>query len=148
MGQLFAGIIRQPTLSGAEMTWIDWLKKLFNEPSTLLVMFTSGALGFVIGVANGVIQKRHGGWPAFFGSALTGTIIATIVGLAVKDYVPSETVRFAIIGFCAIISDDIWAGFRTLGGAFRSNPLEFVFRVLDALRGRSTQSTPPATPKD
>lgn len=132
------------------MPWIDWVKKLFNDPSTAIVMLTSGALGLVVGIANGVVQKRHGGWPAFFSSIATGTVIATIVGLATFDYVKSETLRYAIIGFCVVISDDIWAGFRTLGAGFRSNPLDTFFRVLDALRGRPSQpSQPPAaTPKE
>lgn len=123
------------------MAWNEWTRKFFSEPGTVITMFTSGALGFLVSIANGVIQKRHGGWSAFWGAVTTGTVIAILVGLSVSEYVKSEAMRYAIIGFCAIISDDIWAGFKTLGAMFRSNPLDAIFRVLSALRG---QATPPA----
>lgn len=131
------------------MTWMDWAKKFFSDPATVVTMLSSGALGFCIGVANGIIQKRHGGWPAFFGAVATGVGVAVIVGLAVFDYVKSEPMRYAIIGFCAVISDDIWAGFQTLGGTFRKNPLETVFRILDAIRGKAVPPVPSdAAPKE
>lgn len=124
------------------MSWSDWLRKFFSEPGTVITMFSSGLLGLLIGIANGVVQKRHGGWPAFFGSVVTGMVIAVIVGLALSEYVKSEALRFAIIGVCAVISDDIYAGFKTLGAMFRNNPIEAFFRIVDALRGRLP--TPPA----
>lgn len=127
------------------MAWIDWAKKFFSEPGTVIVMLTSGALGFIVGIANGVVQKRHGGWPAFFGSVATGTVIAVVIGLGMSEYIKSETLKLAIVAVCAIISDDIWAGFKTLGASFRSNPIESFFRVLDALRGRA--QTPPEPPQ-
>jgi hypothetical protein len=120
---------------------MEWLRKFFHEPGTAIVMLTGGVLGLLVGIANGVIQKRYGGWSAFFASAASGTVIGIVAGLASFDYVKSETMRYAIIAICAIISDDIWAGLRTLGASVKSNPIETFFRVLDALRGRSV---PPA----
>jgi undecaprenyl pyrophosphate phosphatase UppP len=126
---------------------MDW-KKFFSDPTTVVAMFTSGVAGLLIGIINGVVQKRHGGWSAFCAAIATGTGVAIIVGLALHEYVKSETLKLAIIGFCAVISDDIWAGFKTLGTGFRNNPLDSVSRVLDALRGRSSLPTPPVAPKE
>lgn len=119
------------------MDWFNWLKRLFHEPATLVTFITSGIVGLFIGVANGVIQKRHGGWPAFFGAIATGMSVALIVGLGINDYVKSEALRLAIIGACAVVSDDIWAGLKSLGGGLRTDPLGTVSRILDALRGKS-----------
>jgi hypothetical protein len=121
------------------MDW-DW-KKLFSDPRTVAALFAGGLIGLVIGTINGVIQKRHGGWPAFFAAICTGVGVAMIVNVGISEYIKSETARIAIVAVCAIISDDIWAGFKTLGVGFRKNPLDSVFRVLDALRGRP--SAPP-----
>lgn len=121
---------------------MEWLKKLFNEPSTLVVIFSSGVVGLVVGIANGVVQKRHGGWAGFWGALVTGVSVAVIVGLGTEDYIKSETLRLAIIGACAVVSDDIWAGLKTLGMGLRTDPFGTIWRVLDALRGR------PPTPKE
>lgn len=127
------------------MDWMDWIRKFFSDPKTVITMFSSALLGFVVGTANGVIQKRHGGWPAFWSAMVTGTVIAIIVGLALSEYIRSEALRCAIIGFCALISDDILAGFRTMGAGFRNNPLEALGRLIDALRGKPAP-LPPAIP--
>lgn len=120
----------------------DWLRKFVNEPGTLIVIFTSGVIGLLIGIANGVIQKKHGGWPGFFGAIATGLAVAIIVGLGIQDYVQSETFRLAIVGVCAVISNDIWEGLHTFGRGIRSDPLGSVARLIDALRGRSAAVPP------
>lgn len=122
---------------------MEW-KKFFSDPATVIAFFTSGVIGLVIGIANGVIQRRHGGWGGFFAAIATGVSVAIVVGLALADYVKSETMRTAIIAICAIVSDDIWAGFKSLGGSFRKNPVDFFIRVLNALKGQSTPPAPPA----
>lgn len=94
---------------------MDWWKKLFNDPATLGVILTSGAVGLVGSIANGVIQKKHGGWGGFFGALFIGITISVIVGLGIQNYIQSETARLAIIGACAVVSDDIWAGLKSLG---------------------------------
>jgi hypothetical protein len=122
---------------------MEW-KKFFSDPATVVALFTSGVVGLLVGAINGIIQKRHGGWPAFFGAVATGAGVAIITGLALNEYVKSETLRLAIIGFCAVVSDDIWAGFRTLGGLFRKDPLDTVFRVWAAWRGAAPPPAPSA----
>lgn len=120
---------------------MDWLKKFFSEPTTLGVILSSGFIGILCGSAQGVIQRKHGGWGGFWTAVLTGVAIAVIVGLGIRDYVPSEPLRLALIGAAAAISDDIWAGLRAVGRLLREDPLGTVSRFIDALRGRS--SNPP-----
>lgn len=114
----------------------DWLKKLFTEPQTLGIILSSAVVGMFAGIAQGVVQKRHGGWGGFVRALVTGVVVAIFVGLAIERFVASETLRLAIIGACAVVSEDIWMGFRTLGAALRRDPFGFVVRVLDAVRGR------------
>lgn len=126
---------------------LEWLKRFVNEPSTVIAIFTSGVIGLVIGIANGVIQKKHGGWPGFFGAIATGLAVAVIVGLGVQDYVKSETLRLAIVGVCAVISNDIWEGLQTFGRGLRTDPLGSIARLIDALRGKASLPTPATPPK-
>lgn len=114
---------------------MDWLKRFVNEPGTLIALFSSGLVGLVIGIANGVIQKKHGGWAGFFGAIATGVAVSIIVGLGITDYVKSESFRLAIIGVCAVISNDIWEGLRTFGSGLRTDPLGYIARLISALRG-------------
>jgi threonine/homoserine/homoserine lactone efflux protein len=125
---------------------MDWIRKVFSDPSTFFLAVTSGILGLIVGIANGVVQKRHGGWPAFFGAMATASVVAIIVGLGLSEYVKSEALRLAIIGVCAVISDDIWAGLRTFGASVRTDPIGSFWRVVDALRGRA--ASPHAAPKE
>lgn len=123
---------------------MDWLKKFFTEPGTLAALVTSGLIGFIVGVANGVVQKRHDGWTGFFSAVATGVTISLIVGLGIEGYVHNEAARLAIIGACAVISDDIRAGLKALGSGIRTDPLGTITRIFDALRARpaASASTP------
>lgn len=119
---------------------MEWLRKFFNDPLTVAAMVSSGVVGFVIGIANGVVQRKHGGWSGFVQALATAIAVAVIVGLGLEGYIKSETLRLAIIGVCAVISDDIVAGLKALGSGLRTDPLGTVSRVLDALRGRSASA--------
>jgi hypothetical protein len=77
---------------------------------------------------------------------MTGVAVSIIVGLGISDYVHSETFRLAIIGACAVVADDIWAGIQTLGQGLRTDPLGTTSRLIDALRGKSASS--PANGKE
>ncbi len=121
---------------------MDWLKKFFSDPTTLGVIGSSALIGLLMGGAQGYIQKKYGGWPAFFTAWLTGVAVAVLVGLGIKDYVQSEAARLAIVAAAAIISEDVWAGLRAIGRLIREDPLGAVSRLIDALRGK------PAAAKD
>jgi hypothetical protein len=124
----------------------EWAKKLFDDPRTLGAIVTSSVIGLLAGFAQGVVQRRHGGWGGFVSALATGVIVAVIVGLALQGLVPSEAMRFAIVGVCAIVAEDIWIGLKTLGQSLRADPLGFVFRVLDALRGQPMRRNTGAGP--
>ncbi|OAK55055.1 hypothetical protein A3K87_04465 [Variovorax paradoxus] len=124
----------------------DWLKKLFTEPQTLGIIVSSALVGLFAGLAQGVVEKRHGGWGGFLRALLTGVSVAVIVGLGIEGFVVSETLRLAIVGACAVVSEDIWMGLRSVGGAMRSDPLGFAVRVLDAVRGRDHTARNPPNP--
>lgn len=129
----------------------DWAKKLFSEPHTLGIILSSGVLGLIAGVYQGIVQKRHGGWGGFFSALVSGVVVSVLVGLAIEGWVPSETLRLAIIGAAAVVSEDMLAGLKTVAKAFGGDPVGVVFRVLDAMRGRTptpripTGTTRPAT---
>lgn len=122
----------------------DWLKKLFTEPQTLGIIVSSALVGLFAGLAQGVVEKRHGGWGGFLRALLTGVSVAVIVGLGIEGFVASETLRLAIVGACAVVSEDIWMGLRAVGGAMRNDPLGFAVRLLDAVRGRDYSARKPA----
>ena len=115
----------------------DWAKKLFSEPHTLGIIVSSGIVGLIAGVYQGIVQKRHGGWGGFLQALVSGVVVSVLVGLAIEGWVPSETLRLAIIGAAAVVSEDMLAGLKTVGKAFGVDPIGAVFRVLDALRGRT-----------
>jgi hypothetical protein len=124
----------------------DWLKKLFAEPHTFGIIISSALVGLFAGLAQGIVEKRHGGWGGFLRALLTGVAVAVIVGLGIQGFVASETLRLAIVGACAVISEDIWMGLRAMGGAMRKDPLGFAVRLLDAIRGRDHGARAPANP--
>lgn len=121
---------------------MDWLKRFFNDPATMVILFSSGVIGFIVGIANGVVQKRHGGWTGFFAAICTAIAISMIVGLGIDGYVTNKSLRLAIVGVCALISDDIRAGLMALGAGLRTDPLGAISRFIDALRGVSATTTP------
>ena len=119
-----------------------WLKRLFSEPHTLSALLPSALDGLVVSVVHGIVEKRHGGWTGFARALLTGISVSVIVGLGIEGFVSSETLRLAIVGGCAVVSEDIWVGLRTLGATMRRDPFGFLFRVMDALRGREPAPRP------
>lgn len=127
---------------------MDWLEKVFGDRATLYTVIASAFVGLIGCVPQGVLQKKHGGWPGFFSALAVGVSMSVIVGLGVKDYVHSDTLRLAIVGGSAVISDDIWAGLRAVGRLIREDPLGSLGRLIDALRGKpvAAPSTPPEAP--
>lgn len=127
---------------------MDWAKKLFNEPHTLGIILSSGLIGLFAGLWQGIVQKRHGGWGGFFQALVSGVVASVIVGLAIEGWVTQETLRLAIIGAAAVVSEDILAGLKTIGKSIKEDPLGAVFRILDAARGKAprapTGTTAPA----
>ena len=119
---------------------MDWAKKLFSEPHTLGIILSSSLIGLFAGFWQGIVQKRHGGWGGFIQALVSGVVVSVIVGLAIEGWVGSETLRLAIIGAAAVVSEDILAGLKTIGKSIKDDPFGAVFRILDAMRGRAPQA--------
>lgn len=115
---------------------LDWLKKLFAEPTTLGIIVTSAFIGLLGGAGAGVAQFSRERWSGIARAAIIGIFVAVIVGLGVADFVSSETAKLAIVGACAAIGEDIWEGLKALGRGVRSDPLGYFARLINALRGR------------
>lgn len=105
---------------------------------TVSIVLTSMVLGLFGSSVAGAAQFKHGGWGGVIRALAMGMGIAVLVGFGVSDYVESQTLKFAIIGGCAAIAEDIWFGLKAMGTGLRSDPLAYVGRVLDALRGKSS----------
>ena len=116
-------------------------RKFFTEPTALLLsVMVSAFTGFVIGVTQGFIQRKYGGWEGFFTAILTAVVVSILVGLTLQDYVHQEALRLALTGASAVIADDIWKGLRAIGRLVREDPLGAAARFLNALRGVKTGS--------
>lgn len=99
------------------------------------IIITSAVVGLFSGAGAGVAQFKNGGWPAVFRAAVIGTFVAVIVGLGISSYIANETIKLAIVGACAAIGEDIFEGLKTFGRGIRKDPLGYLSRVFDALRG-------------
>lgn len=114
----------------------SWLEYLSIQSSTLALLITSALIGLFGSAVAGAAQFKHGGWGGVIKALAMGMGVAVLVGFGVSDYVQSQTLKFAIIGGCAAIAEDIWFGLKAMGTGLRTDPLGYVGRVVDALRGR------------
>jgi hypothetical protein len=122
---------------------MDFVRRLFEDERTLRVIIVSSVIGLIAGLAHGFVQLRYGGWRGFLAATLIAVVVANIVGLSIGEVIGSEMLKLSIIGMCAAASGDIWIGFKVLGRGLRTDPLGFVFRVLDALRGQPVRGKMP-----
>lgn len=115
---------------------IDFLKRIVSDAAVLYALFSSAIIGLLGGAAAGAHQFKHGGWSGVAKAMVIGIGVAVVVGLGVMDYVQSEALRFAIVGACAAIGEDVLEGLKAFGKAVRKDPLGAVQRVIAALRGQ------------
>lgn len=115
------------------------MQKMKPDPDTealLLTAGTTGALGLVVGVFTGVIERRHGSIGAWLAGIAAAVLVAAMVGLALKPTGMDPMWQHLIVGCCAYLADDVLAGLRVLGTMVRTDPLGGAGRFLDALRGK------------
>jgi hypothetical protein len=113
------------------------LEYLSIQSTTVAILLSSMVVGLFGSAMAGAAQFKHGGWGGVARALVIGMGVAVLVGFGVSDYVPSQTLRFAIIGGCAAIAEDIWFGLKAIGAGLRSDPLGYVGKVIDALRGKA-----------
>lgn len=121
------------------MKWLDsFLEYVSIQSTTVAIMVSSMVVGLVGSAVAGAAQFKHGGWGGVARALVIGSGVAVLVGFGVSEYITSQTVKFAIIGGCAAIGEDIWFGLKAMGQGIRNDPLGYVSRVIDAFRGRSS----------
>lgn len=106
------------------------------QGATLAVLLSSAVMGLIGSSAAGAAQFKHGGWGGVIRALVIGIVVAILVGFGLNDYVDSQFFKFAIIGGCAAIGEDIWFGLKAMGAGLRQDPLGYAGRIIDALRGR------------
>lgn len=110
-----------------------------EEITTLLTaMSAGGAIAFVVGIARGVIQQKHGGIGALIRGAVASVLVGVIVTWGLADTGLSVTSKGAITAISAFIADDILLGLLSLGALIGKDPLGFFARLLAAYRGQAS----------
>lgn len=118
------------------MKWLDqFFEALSIQPTVATVMLSSLIVGLFGSAMAGAAQFKHAGWSGVGRALVIGSGVAVLVGFGVSDYIESQTLRFAVIGGCAAIGEDIWFGLKSIGSGLRNDPLGYVSRVIDAFRG-------------
>ena len=102
----------------------------------MTVLYTTGAIGFIVGVARGVIEERHGGWLGFARGITSAIVVSAIVGLGLADSAFPPTMQACIIGVCAYVSEDIVMGVSKIAAEAGKDPIGVLRAIRDAWRGR------------
>lgn len=111
------------------------------QSATIAVLVWSAVMGLIGSAAAGAAQFKHGGWGGVLRALIIGIVVAILVGFGLDGYVTSQFAKFAIIGGCAAIGEDIWFGLKAIGTGLRQDPLAYIQRVLAALRGQPSNET-------
>lgn len=107
----------------------DWEK-------VLAVAAPAGLIGLLIGIVTGIIKQRYGGWWGWTQGLASAVVVAMLVGLGIHDTGLSPTSQAAVIGLCAFIASDLLEGLLKLAALLRTDPMGFLARISEALRGR------------
>lgn len=101
----------------------------------IAVAVPAGGLGLVTGVVSGVIKQRYGSWQNWVKGLIGAVSVAVLVGLGIHDTSLGITTQAFIIGVCAFVSSDLIESVYQLATVARSDPVGFLQKVRDALRG-------------
>lgn len=118
---------------------MEWLHKLVDQTVSAAV-----ALGTLIGVAvtglRTAFRRRWDDWREFVAGMAGAVLVSSLASLALQSMDMPQTMRIAIAGALAYVSDAILEGLSVIGQMIARNPLDAARRVLATLRG---QSEPP-----
>jgi hypothetical protein len=75
-----------------------------NQDRILTVLYTTGIIGFIVGIVRGVIEENHGGFLGFVRGVLSALVVSVLVGLGLADSTFPPMMQTCIVGVCAYIS--------------------------------------------
>lgn len=120
---------------------MEWLHKLVDQTVSAAV-----ALGTLIGVAvtglRTAFRRRWNDWREFVAGMAGAVLVSSLASLALQSMDMPQTMRIAIAGALAYVSDAILEGLSVIGQMIARNPLDAARRVLATLRGQ------PEPPRD
>ena len=123
---------------------MEWLHKLVDE-----TVAGTAALGALIGIAvaglRTAFRRRWQDWREFAAGLAGAVLVSGLASLALQSMEMPQTMRVAMIGALAYISDAILEGLSVIGKMLARNPLDAARRVVAVLRG---QPLPPDDPRD
>ena len=101
----------------------------------LTIAGSAGMGGFLLGLAKGVIQERHGSFWMFMRGLAASVIVAMLAAFALNDLGMSWTRQAAIIGVMSYVAEDMLVGLLILAKLFSANPVKFLKDVWKSIRG-------------
>lgn len=111
-----------------------------NDSELETVLFTAssaGVLALVIGVFRSIIQTKRG-WFNWTRGVITSILVGVTVGLGIDSLNIALTAKFAVVAVTAYLADDLLTGLLVVGSTFREDPMSFVKKLIDSLRGKGT----------
>lgn len=124
---------------------MDWLHRLVDD-----TVAGAAALGALIGVAvtglRTAFRRRWHDWREFVAGLSGAVLVCVLTSLALQSIDIPQTMRVAIAGALAYVSDAILEGLSVIGQMVARNPLEAWRRILATLRGQP--EPPPTDPRD
>lgn len=121
---------------------MSWLKEEWDR--VVVTVAASSFAGLCIGIAKTLILQRHGGWLPWLSMMAAAVVVAVMIGLTVDSTALPPTQKWAIVGLCAYLAEDILIGVGALVKLASTDPFGTVHKILDLFRGRR----PPPPPGD
>lgn len=78
-----------------------------DNPDLLLDGIKAASLGGAAMLARGLLSPNRLSWGGLARSAFAAAIVSALAGLALRDYVDSESLRYACIGLCGFAAPEI-----------------------------------------
>lgn len=95
----------------------------------------SAVIALVLATLRGVIAQKYGGLVGWLRGIFASLIVAVLVGFYLEGTNLPTLLKWAIVGTCAFLADDVLAGMLVLGSLFRNDPREFFRSIVDIFRG-------------
>jgi hypothetical protein len=114
---------------------MEWLYRAVDD-----TVAGAAALGALIGVAvtglRTAFRRRWHDWREFVAGLAGAVLVSGLASLALQSIDLPQTMRVAIAGALAYVSDAILEGLGVIGQMIARNPLDAWRRLLAAIRGQ------------